>query len=168
MNSLTAKDTRQFLAEKKKPSFEFKPRFFHPLLLRHLDRITFWVTYIGVKHMAYLYSGEATYTACEMGQPICNSFSVLCRPHQYRRLHCRHICFSPGLAYDDVTSLSVYGWLFHCSRQNLCCSWCLWIRASLYNSYTNSNEIPQCIKILFHIYMKLVMFRATHRPSSGA
>jgi hypothetical protein len=25
-----------------------------------------------------------------------------------------------------------------------------------------------CIKILFHIYMKLNMFRATHRPSSGA
>jgi len=25
-----------------------------------------------------------------------------------------------------------------------------------------------CIKILFHIYMKLSMFRATHRPSSGA
>jgi len=22
--------------------------------------------------MAYLYSGEATYTACEIGQPICN------------------------------------------------------------------------------------------------
>jgi hypothetical protein len=26
--------------------------------------------------------------------------------------------------------------------------------------------MPQCIKILFHIYMKLSMFRATHRPSS--
>jgi len=26
----------------------------------------------------------------------------------------------------------------------------------------------QCIKILFHIYIKLNMFRATHRPSSGA
>jgi len=25
-----------------------------------------------------------------------------------------------------------------------------------------------CIKILFRIYMKLNMFRATHRPSSGA
>jgi len=28
--------------------------------------------------------------------------------------------------------------------------------------------MPQCIKILFHIYMELNMFRATHRPSSGA
>jgi len=28
--------------------------------------------------------------------------------------------------------------------------------------------MQQCIKILFHIYMKLNMFRATHRPSSGA
>jgi plastocyanin domain-containing protein len=32
-----------------------------------------------------------------------------------------------------------------------------------------SNEMQQCIKILlFHIYMKLNMFRATHHPSSGA
>jgi len=32
-----------------------------------------------------------------------------------------------------------------------------------------SNKMQQCIKILlFHIYMKLDMFRATHRPSSGA
>jgi len=32
-----------------------------------------------------------------------------------------------------------------------------------------SNMMQQCIKILlFLIYMKLDMFRATHRPSSGA
>jgi len=32
-----------------------------------------------------------------------------------------------------------------------------------------SNKMQQCIKILlFDIYMKLNMFRATHRPSSGA
>jgi hypothetical protein len=31
------------------------------------------------------------------------------------------------------------------------------------------NKMQKCIKILlFHIYMKLNMFRATHRPSSGA
>jgi hypothetical protein len=31
------------------------------------------------------------------------------------------------------------------------------------------NKMQQCIKILlFHIYTKLNMFRATHRPSSGA
>ena len=28
--------------------------------------------------------------------------------------------------------------------------------------------MQQCIKILFHIYMKLNIFQATHRPSSGA
>jgi len=28
--------------------------------------------------------------------------------------------------------------------------------------------MQQCIKILFNIYMKLNMFRATHLPSSGA
>jgi hypothetical protein len=32
-----------------------------------------------------------------------------------------------------------------------------------------SNKMQQSIKILlFHIYMKLSMFRATHRPSPGA
>jgi hypothetical protein len=32
-----------------------------------------------------------------------------------------------------------------------------------------SNKMQQCMKILlFHIYMKLNMFRATHRPLSGA
>jgi hypothetical protein len=32
-----------------------------------------------------------------------------------------------------------------------------------------SNQMQQCIRILlFHIYMKLSMFRATHHPSSGA
>jgi hypothetical protein len=32
-----------------------------------------------------------------------------------------------------------------------------------------SNKMQQCIKIiLFYIYMKLDMFRTTHRPSSGA
>jgi len=32
-----------------------------------------------------------------------------------------------------------------------------------------SNKMQQSIKILlFHIYMKLNMFRATHSPSSGA
>jgi len=28
--------------------------------------------------------------------------------------------------------------------------------------------MQQCIKILFRIHTKLNMFRATHRPSSGA
>jgi hypothetical protein len=35
-------------------------------------------------------------------------------------------------------------------------------------SHGISNKMQQCIKILFHIYMKLNMFRATHRQSSGA
>jgi len=35
-------------------------------------------------------------------------------------------------------------------------------------SFKKSNKMQQCIKIfLFHIYMKLNMFRATHHPSSG-
>jgi len=28
--------------------------------------------------------------------------------------------------------------------------------------------MQHCIKILFHMYVKLKMFPATHRPSSGA
>jgi hypothetical protein len=35
-------------------------------------------------------------------------------------------------------------------------------------SYIKSNKMQQCNKILFLIYMELNMFRATHRPSSGA
>jgi hypothetical protein len=35
--------------------------------------------------------------------------------------------------------------------------------------YRKSNKMQQSIKILlFHTYMKFNMFRATHRPSSGA
>ena len=45
------------------------------------------------------------------------------------------------------------------------------VRGSVHHSTIHkekSNKMQQCIKILlFHIYMKLNMFRATHRPSSG-
>jgi len=44
------------------------------------------------------------------------------------------------------------------------------VRGSVHHSTFHkekSNKMQQCIKILFfHIYMKLNMFRATHRPSS--
>jgi len=37
------------------------------------------------------------------------------------------------------------------------------------NSYRNSQQHATVFKnLLFHIYMKLNIFRATHRPSSGA
>ena len=46
------------------------------------------------------------------------------------------------------------------------------VRGSVHHSTIHkekSNKMQQCIKILlFHIYMKLNMLRATHRPSSGA
>jgi hypothetical protein len=46
------------------------------------------------------------------------------------------------------------------------------VRGSVHHSTIHkekSNKIQQCIKILlFLISMKLNMFRATHRPSSGA
>jgi len=46
------------------------------------------------------------------------------------------------------------------------------VRGSVHHSKIHkekSNKIQQCIKILlFHIYMKLSMFWATHCPSSGA
>jgi hypothetical protein len=48
--------------------------------------------------------------------------------------------------------------------------WCLWIRASYYNSYRNSQRDATVYQnfLLFHVYIKINMFRATHRPSSGA
>jgi len=46
------------------------------------------------------------------------------------------------------------------------------VRRSVHHSTIHKEKfikMQQCIKILlFHIYMKLNMFRATHRPSSGA
>jgi len=46
------------------------------------------------------------------------------------------------------------------------------VRGSVHHSTSHkkkSNKMQQCIKsLLFHIYMKLNMFRATQRPSSGA
>jgi hypothetical protein len=46
------------------------------------------------------------------------------------------------------------------------------VRGSMHHSKIHkekSNKMQQCIKILlFRIYMKLNMFRVTHRPSSGA
>ena len=46
------------------------------------------------------------------------------------------------------------------------------VRGSVYHSTIHkekSNKMQQCIKILlFRIYMKLNMFRATHHPPSGA
>jgi hypothetical protein len=46
------------------------------------------------------------------------------------------------------------------------------VRGSVHHSTIHkekSNKMQQCIKILlFHIFLKLNMFRATHRPSSGA
>jgi len=47
-----------------------------------------------------------------------------------------------------------------------------YVRGSVHHSTIykeKSNKMQQCIKILlFPVYMKLNMFRATHRPSSGA
>jgi len=46
------------------------------------------------------------------------------------------------------------------------------VRGSVHHSKIHkekSNKMQRCIKILlFYIYMKLNMFRATSRPSSGA
>jgi len=48
-------------------------------------------------------------------------------------------------------------------------TWCSWIRASKYNSYRKVQQDATVYQnVLFHIYIKLNVFRATHRPSSGA
>jgi hypothetical protein len=36
------------------------------------------------------------------------------------------------------------------------------------NSHRKINKMQQCIKILFHIYIKINIFQAKHRPSSGS
>ena len=41
------------------------------------------------------------------------------------------------------------------------------VRPNSVCAHKKSKKMPQCIKILFHIYMKLNMFWATHRLSSG-
>jgi hypothetical protein len=43
-------------------------------------------------------------------------------------------------------------------------------RCIIYNSYRNSQQDATVFQnfLLFHVYIKLNMFRATHRPSSGA
>jgi len=64
-----------------------------------------------------------------------------------------------AVCYEAFTSKSKYGSQFD-------------IRGSVHHSTIHkekSKKMQQCIKILlFRIYMKLNMFRATHRPSSGA
>jgi len=45
------------------------------------------------------------------------------------------------------------------------------VRGSVHHSIVHikkSNKLQQNIKILFHIYIKLNMFRTTRRPPSGA
>jgi len=67
------------------------------------------------------------------------------------------------------TTISIFGLLYHLPPPNFHLIWCSWIRVSWYNLYRKSDKMQQCIKVLlFRIYMKLNMFRATHRPSSGA
>jgi len=46
---------------------------------------------------------------------------------------------------------------------------CLLVPESLRKLHKEKSKMQQCIKILLlHIYLKLNMFRATHRLSSGA
>ena len=45
------------------------------------------------------------------------------------------------------------------------------VRGSVHHSIIHKENPTRCnsvLKFLFHVYMKLNMFRATYRPSSGA
>ena len=71
-------------------------------------------------------------------------------------------CFGRHTAHhqEPTTALAASGF----SHVEGCwtCSW--WTLSGT----EKSNKMPRCIKILlFHIYIKLNMFRATHRPSAG-
>jgi hypothetical protein len=67
-----------------------------------------------------------------------------------------------------ITVCMTYSYLYFRCTNNVLYD----VRGSVHHSTIHkekSNKMQQCIKILlFHIYMKLNMFRATHRPSSGA
>jgi hypothetical protein len=63
--------------------------------------------------------------------------------------------------------LSQGGWKYAITL--LATIWCSWIRASWYNSYRKIHQDAAVQEnLLFHVYMKLNMFQATHCPSSGA
>ena len=81
------------------------------------------------------------------------------------------------LVYKKPRQCSQYcnwttGWVIwgsNCNRTKRFSAWYSWIRASQYNSYRNSQQDATVYQnLLFNVYMKLNMFRATHRPSSGA
>ena len=49
------------------------------------------------------------------------------------------------------------------------CNWLKYIVIPIHNSYRNSQQDATVYQnLLFHVYMKLSVFQATHRPSSGA
>ena len=74
-------------------------------------------------------------------------------PHGLHHLCVGHVKFGVGLRQDSSNSSSSTCW-GQVNNSN--------------SSQRKSNKMQQYIKMLFHIYVKLNMFRATHRPSSGA
>jgi hypothetical protein len=118
------------------------------------------------------------------------SHSTECNRHPYAHRStstCEHSLHKPhsklwrGLmiqqTYQSVyTLIDTHTWhwmapsttIHNSYKHNTCI---LHVRGSVYHSTIHeekSNKIQKCIKTLFPIYMKLNMFRATHRPSSGA
>jgi len=79
----------------------------------------------------------------------------------------------PALQVHTVTSfLTTYNILCFKTQFFMLKIYVVDVRGSVHHSTIckeKSNKMQQCAKILlFHIYMKLNMFRVTHRPSSGA
>jgi len=74
--------------------------------------------------------------------------------------------------YRNYTNFQIYLFKINAYFQKLERNLLLDVRGSVHHSKIHrekSNKMQQCIQILlFYIYMKLNMFRATHRPSSGA
>jgi hypothetical protein len=68
-----------------------------------------------------------------------------------------HYILTSANSYDSITARieAYYIWV----HEN---------RMLHFNSQIKYNKMQERINILFHICMKLSMFRATHRPSSGA
>jgi len=75
----------------------------------------------------------------------------------HKEIHYQQMAF----VLQYITAPTCFGYYLLPLQAKIC--------GSCYLLHRKSNKMQQCIKILlFHIYMKLKMFRATHRPSSGA
>jgi hypothetical protein len=123
---------------------------------------------LGYRHTLRICNTYCFFTATTVAQTrlnvtlyvFCSSFLyILALKFKFEWLHDLYL-FKKDLLYDNGE--------IHVIKSNWPHNWRWPAMISYRNSYTKRNKMQRCIKILFHIYIKLNMFRPTHRPSSGA